>query len=65
MDQGSIRLYILNALTIYLSFTNLETTLKILLLLISIMYTSMKIYDWILTKLNKKNGNNDKETLQD
>jgi hypothetical protein len=65
MDQGSIRLYILNALTIYLSFTKLETTLKILLLLISIVYTSMKIYDWILIRLNKKDGNNSKETLQD
>ena len=65
MDQGSIRLYILNALTIYLSFTNLETTLKILLLLISIVYTSMKIYDWVLIKLNKKDANNSKETLQD
>ena len=65
MDQGSIKLYILNALTIYLSFTNLETTLKILLLLISIVYTSMKIYDWLLIKLNKKNGNNDKEIIQD
>jgi hypothetical protein len=65
MDQGSIRLYVLNALTIYLSFTNLETTLKILLLLISIVYTSMKIYDWVLIKLNKKDANNSKETLQD
>lgn len=65
MDQGSIKLYCLNALTIYLSFTNLETTLKILLLLISIVYTSMKIYDWILIKLNNKDGNNGKETLQD
>lgn len=65
MDQGSIRLYCLNALTIYLSFTNLETTLKILLLLISIVYTSMKIYDWILIKIKGKNANNDKETLQD
>jgi hypothetical protein len=65
MDQGSIRLYILNALTIYLSFTKLETTLKILLLLISIVYTGMKIYDWILIRLNKKDGNNSKETLQD
>jgi len=54
-----------NALTIYLSFTNLETTLKILLLLISIVYTSMKIYDWLLIKLNKKDGNNSKETIQD
>lgn len=65
MDQGSIRLYVLNALTIYLSFTNLETTLKILLLLISIVYTSMKIYDWLLIKFNKKDGNNGKETIQD
>jgi hypothetical protein len=65
MDQGSIRLYILNALTIYLSFTNLETTLKILLLLISIAYTSMKIYDWVILKIKNDNGNNSKETLQD
>ena len=65
MDQGSIRLYILNALTIYLSFTNLETSLKILLLIISIIYTSMKIYDWLLIKLNKKNADNGKEITQD
>lgn len=65
MDQGSIRLYCLNALTIYLSFTNLETTLKILLLVISIVYTSMKIYDWVLIKLNKKHADNSKETTQD
>lgn len=65
MDQGSIKLYCLNALTIYLSFTNLETTLKIVLLLISIIYTSMKIYDWILIKLNTTDVNNDKETIQE
>jgi len=60
-----MRLYCLNALTIYLSFTNLETILKIVLLVISIVYTSMKIYDWLLIKLNKEDGNNNKETLQD
>jgi len=60
-----MRLYCLNALTIYLSFTNLETTLKIVLLLISIVYTSMKIYDWILIRLNKKDVNNSKEIIQD
>lgn len=65
MDQGSIKLYILNALTISLSFTNLESTLKILLLCISIVYTAMKIADWILIKIKNRNGNNDKETLQD
>ena len=65
MDQGSIRLYILNALTIYLSFTKLETTLKILLLLISIVYTSMKIYDWLTFKIKGKNADNSKEITQD
>jgi hypothetical protein len=65
MDQGSIKLYILNALAISLSFTNLESTLKILLLCISIVYTAMKIADWILIKIKNRNGNNDKETLQD
>jgi hypothetical protein len=65
MDQGSIRLYILNALTIYLSFTNLEGTLRILLLCISIAYTTMKIVDWVTNKIKNKNGNNDKEIVQD
>jgi hypothetical protein len=65
MDQGSIRLYVLNFLTIYLSFTNLESSLKILLLCISIVYTTMKIIDWVLIKIKNKDGNNSKETLQD
>ena len=65
MDHDSLKLYALNTLTIFLSFTNLESTLKILLLCISIAYTSMKIIDWVQIKLKDKNGNNDKETLQD
>ena len=65
MDQGSVRLYCLNILTLIMSFTNLEAKLKILLLLISIVYTSMKIYDWVLIKLNKKDANNSKEITQD
>jgi hypothetical protein len=46
MNQGSLRLYFLNSLTLALSFTNLEDALKIVLLLLSITYTCMKIYDW-------------------
>jgi len=65
MDQGSIKLYCLNALTIYLSFTNLEAKLKIILLLISIIYTSMKIYDWVLIRLKKQNEDNSKENTKD
>ena len=34
-----------------------------MLLIISIVYTSMKIYDWINIKLNNKHDYNDKETL--
>jgi len=63
MDQCSIRVYMLNALTLIMSFTNLEIILKIILLIISIIYTSMKIYDWVNIKLKNKNDYIDKETL--
>lgn len=65
MDQCSIRVYSLNALTLIMSLTNLEASLKILLLIISIVYTSMKIYDWLIIKIKGKNADNSKETLQD
>jgi len=65
IDQCSTRVYALNTLTLMISFTNLEAGLKILLLLISIVYTSMKISDWVLTKIKNKNANNDKEITQD
>jgi hypothetical protein len=65
MDQCSIRVYTLNAITLIMSLTNLEASLKILLLIISIVYTSMKIYDWLIIKLKGKNADNSKETLQD
>jgi len=65
MDQPSIRVYTLNAITLIMSLTNLEDVLKILLLLISIIYTSMKIYDWLIIKLKGKDANNDKEITQD
>lgn len=64
MNNESTRLYALNSLVICLSFTNLESILKIILLCISIVYTGMKIYDWVITKKDK-NGNHSKETLQD
>lgn len=65
MDQCSIRVYSLNALTLIMSLTNLEASLKILLLIISIIYTSMKIYDWLNIKIKRKDADNSKETLQD
>jgi hypothetical protein len=65
MDQCSIRVYTLNAITLIMSLTNLEASLKILLLVISITYTSMKIYDWLIIKLKGKNADNSKEITQD
>jgi len=65
MDQCSIRVYTLNALTLIISLTNLEASLKILLLIISIVYTSMKIYDWLIFKIKGKNADNSKEITQD
>ena len=47
MDQSSLKLYFLNLATLYLSFTNLESMLKIILLCVSIIYTIMKIVDWV------------------
>ena len=54
MDQCSIRVYALNTITLIMSLTNLEAKLKILLLIISIVYTSMKIYDWLIFKIKGK-----------
>lgn len=65
MDQPSLRVYLLNTLTLMMSFTNLEAKLKIMLLLISIIYTSMKIWDWLQIRINGKNEDNSKKNTQD
>jgi hypothetical protein len=64
MDQPSLRVYLLNTLTLMMSFTNLEAKLKIMLLLISIIYTSMKIWDWVQIRINKKDEDNSKKNTQ-
>jgi hypothetical protein len=56
----STKLYIINSLTFFMTFTNIENTLKILLLILSIVYTSVKIYE-----IFKKNEDRSKETTQD
>ena len=57
MDHCSIRVLSLNAATLMISLTSLEATLKILLLIISIAYTSMKIYDWVIYRIKGKKTN--------
>ena len=45
MDVQDLKIYLLNSFALVVSFSNIEMILKILLLLISIGYTSMKWYD--------------------
>ena len=58
MSINDLRLYALNTLTMAISFSNIEATLKILLLCVSIVYTIMKIIELIK---NKKDGKDNKE----
>ena len=55
MSINDLRLYALNSLTMAISFSNVEATLKILLLCVSIVYTIMKTIELIK---NKKDGKN-------
>jgi hypothetical protein len=41
----STKLYLINSLTMIITFTNIENTLKITLLILSIIYTCVKIYE--------------------
>lgn len=45
MSLDDIRLYTLNASAMAVSFTNVERTLKIVLLCVSIIYTVLKIIE--------------------
>ena len=56
MNIQDLRLYLLNIITLGISFTAIENSLKILLLLASIVYTIQKIYE----TYKKKNANNKK-----
>ena len=58
MSINDLRIYALNTLTMAISFSNVEATLKILLLCVSIVYTIMKTIELIK---NKKDGKNNKE----
>lgn len=48
------KMYGLNSLVMFLSFTNIEAILKIVLLLASIVYTIMKIVELYKDKRKKK-----------
>lgn len=57
MSINDLKLYGLNSIAMAVSFTNIENTLKIILLLASIIYTIMKTIELI----KNKNGSNNAE----
>jgi hypothetical protein len=54
MSINDLKLYTLNSLAMAISFTNVENTLKIILLLASIIYTIMKTIELIKAKNDDK-----------
>lgn len=54
MSIKDLKLYILNSITMTLSFSNMESALKIILLVISIFYTLLKIVETLKKKNNEK-----------
>ena len=55
----SMKLYMLNSLALVITFTNVENILKLMLLVLSIVYTCVKIYE---SFNNNPNENTDKKT---
>ena len=54
MSINDLKMYSLNTATMILSFTNIENTLKIILLLVSITYTIIKTIELIKNKKDAK-----------
>ena len=54
MSLDDLRLYTFNIITLGVSFTAVEDSLKIILLLASIVYTFQKIYNSHIKKNDKK-----------
>lgn len=55
MSHNDLKLYFFNAITMLLSFSNIENVLKIILLIASIFYTILKTVE---TLKKKKDGEN-------
>ena len=59
MTINDLKIYGLNSLTFAISFSNVEATLKIVLLCASIVYTIMKTIELIKNKKNNDNKTTD------
>jgi hypothetical protein len=49
----NLKIYLLNASVFIISLSKVEASLKVLLLLLSIIYTGIKIIDWVKKKNNE------------
>lgn len=56
MNLNDYKIYFLNSLAMFVSFTDIESILKIILLLASIIYTGLKTYE-IIKKNDENNPN--------
>jgi len=54
MTENDIKIGIINALTMAVTFTNVESILKIILLIVSIVYTILKTKDMIRSRKNSE-----------
>jgi hypothetical protein len=54
MNNNDIKIGIINTISMALSFSNIENTLKIVLLVFSILYTGLKIFETIKYKNKNK-----------
>jgi hypothetical protein len=54
MSINDLKLYTLNSIAMAMTFSNVESTLKIFLLCVSIIYTILKIIDFLMKKKNGK-----------
>jgi len=51
--MDNLKIYLLNASVFLISLSKVEASLKVLLLLLSIIYTGIKIIDWIKKRKNE------------
>jgi len=58
MSNTDLRLYIVNSVTMVLSFSNIESALKIVLLIASIFYTLLKTVETLRKKKDDNKGDN-------
>jgi uncharacterized membrane protein YesL len=64
MSHSDLKLYIFNSTSFILSFSNIENTLKIILLLASIFYTLLKVVETLKGKKNNKEVKDNNEDIR-